>query len=37
MAVVGGRDADAVESGDIYRRPSLGERLALDGHEQFLS
>src|SRR5262249_42337115 len=35
--VVGGRDADAVEAGDIGRRACLGERLALDGHKQFLS
>jgi hypothetical protein len=35
--VVGGRDADAVEAGDIDRRASLSERLALAGHEQFLS
>src|SRR5215469_3743254 len=37
MAVVGGQDADAVEAGDICRHASLGGRLALDGHEQFLS
>src|SRR5271169_792374 len=35
--VVGGRDADAVEAGDICRRASLGERFALNGHERFLS
>jgi len=37
MAVVGGRDADAVEAGDMCRRAFLGGRVALDGHEQFLS
>ena len=37
MAVVGGRDAGAVEAGDVGRRACLGGRVALDGHEQFLS
>ena len=34
--VVGGRDADAVEAGDLPRA-SLGERLVLGGHERFPS
>jgi len=34
--IVGGRDADAVEAGDIGRGASIAERF-LDGHEQFLS